>query len=185
MSAIALILFLVEVPAEPATVRETFDYYEVTGSTAADLRTSLDRNGPKKNAGGRVSAGWTKWDVEWSYLWTTTSDECRLTRVSTTLTLTTTLPRWSSADHPGELSARWNRFLEALRAHEDGHARNGHDATRVIGERLRALPPEPDCPALAAAIQKAAEAALAEYRARDVSYDLRTAHGLTQGAAFP
>jgi predicted secreted Zn-dependent protease len=51
----------------------------------------------------------------------------------------------------------------------------------VIGERLRALPPASDCPALAAAIQKAAEAVLAEHAARDVSYDLRTAHGLTQG----
>ena len=174
-------LFLSEVPAEPATVSETFEYYEVTGSTVAELRASLDRNGPRKSPSGRSSAGFTQWNVEWSYLWTTTSDECRLTRVSTTLTVATTLPRWSPADPPVELSARWSRFLEALRAHEDGHAQNGRDATRVIGERLRALPPEPDCPALAAAVQKAAEAVLAEYTARDVSYDVRTAHGLTQG----
>ncbi|MET0552441.1 MAG: DUF922 domain-containing protein [Vicinamibacteria bacterium] len=185
MSAVALVLLLLQVPEEPATVSETFDYYEVTGSTAAELRASMDRNGPNKSPSGRSSAGFAQWDVEWSYLWTATSDECRLTRVSTSLTVNITLPRWSSVDRPVELAARWRRFVDALRTHEDGHAQNGRDATRVIGEKLRALPPEPDCPALAAAIQKTAEGVLAEYRARDVSYDLRTAHGLTQGTLFP
>jgi predicted secreted Zn-dependent protease len=95
MSVVALMLFLSEVPAEPATVSETFEYYEVTGSTVAELRASLDGNGPRKSRSGRPSAGFTQWNVEWSYLWTTTSDECRLTRVSTTLTVATTLPRWA------------------------------------------------------------------------------------------
>jgi predicted secreted Zn-dependent protease len=156
----------------------------VSGATEAELRRSVDRNRPKSTE-GRYGDGWTHWNVAWRYDWSRSQDACRLTRVSTTLTIRTTLPRWSAPERRPTIVARWNRYLRALLEHEDGHARNGRDALRAVGERLRSLPPEPDCARLQAAVDAAAQEVIAEHGARDRSYDLLTTYGTTQGATFP
>lgn len=179
----ALLLLLLQVPVEPATVTETFEYYDVSGATADEVRRSIDRNRPKGD--GPYGDGWTHWNVRWTYRFWNEGGRCRLTQVSTALTVRTTLPRWSSADEHPQLAARWRRYLRALREHEEGHAQNGRSALRAVGERLRALPPEADCRSLEGSVQAAADAVIAEHGARDRSWDARTEHGTKHGATFP
>jgi predicted secreted Zn-dependent protease len=156
---------------------------EVSGSTAKELRQSLDRN---RSAGeSPFGDGHTLWKVRWSY-WYSTGEQCALATLATTVEITITLPRWSPATTPPpDLAARWDAYLRDLRRHEQGHADVGRDAGRAVDRRLRELGPFTDCPQLEAAIQKAGDATILEYSRKDSAYDIRTAHGLVQGAIFP
>jgi predicted secreted Zn-dependent protease len=75
--------------------------------------------------------------------------------------------------------------MSALKVHEKGHADIGRDAARAVEQRLRELGSFPDCPLLEAAVKEAGNGVIAEFSKRELGYDLRTAHGVTQGATFP
>lgn len=167
-----------------APVTESVEYYDVSGTTAAELRLSLNKSRP----GGQKSPfgdGRTVWHVTWNYQYAK-QDQCAITSVSITADIKTVLPRWSPAPGlPPNLGARWDAYMSALKVHEKGHADFGRDAARAVEQRLRELASFPDCPLLEAAVKDAGEGVIAEFSKKELGYDLRTAHGVTQGATFP
>ncbi len=183
MALAAAALFVLVQAGGPA-VTESVAYYDVSGATAAELRKSLNRNRP----GGettRFGDAHANWHVSWHYRYRK-QEQCAITSVSTTLEIRITLPRWSpTAEAPPELVAAWDRYLAALRLHEKGHGDIGRDAARTIDEKLRQLGPFPDCPQLEAAIKKTGDEVIADHQRQELGYDLRTVHGVSQGATFP
>jgi predicted secreted Zn-dependent protease len=169
--------------AEVSTHTDT-EHYEIRGTTAAQLRAEMNARGPA-GADGRRYDGYTRWYVSWRYTFQR-SGACAIDRVSTTVKVTTTLPRWADeARADAALQATWRRYTAALATHEDGHARNGLGAARDIDAALARLPPEPNCDAMGARANAVANGILRQYNQRDLDYDRETAHGTTQGARFP
>lgn len=160
-------------------------YYDVAGHTAAKLRHELDAKGPPDSAGHRFD-GQTLWRVNWSYRYAPDGHGCRFTRMSTSLTGTIVLPRWTDADQASSsLVSQWDQYLVALRRHEDGHYAHGvaaRDAIQALGESFH-IPG--DCTEIARIFNGEANALLARYASQDVDYDRDTDHGKNQGATFP
>jgi len=163
----------------PAAANATYAYYDVTGTTVAELRTAMRQLGPPEGFGR------TRWDLSWTARWQPVAGGCRVTSAVVTLRSEVRLPRWEPGpDADAALVAQWRTFMENLRVHEHGHLEIAvaavHEAERTLW-RLEA----PSCRIMQGAANQAAERVLATFRARDRAYDTRTRHGFTQGAAWP
>jgi predicted secreted Zn-dependent protease len=152
------------------------DYYEVQGADFNAVLSSM--------MAGREFAGSTHWSLSYEYRPRMAAGICKADSVTTRLELSMTLPHWSPP--PGvraELIGRWERFISALRAHEDGHVRDAIDLESAAKRALLSLSSE-SCRALDAAMRERFDQLLEQGRARDRDYDAQTRHGDTQGAVF-
>ncbi len=153
-------------------------YYDVTGSTAAEIRASMDKSRPKDPYdSNRPVDAYTDWYISWSWHGYGT-DHCDLSTASVTYTINVSMPRWRvPADASPELIAKWETYIQSLISHEKGHVNN------VVNNYL----------SVKAAIQSAtcstadseAQKALVPLREFDANYDRQTKHGEAQGAVFP
>jgi predicted secreted Zn-dependent protease len=159
----------------PANVE--FRYYDVSGKTVAQIRSSGMRLSPRDPVSGKPFAGLTQWHLEWDAP-DGPDGRCRLDRAEVTLDVIITLPRLTATGGvPPTVLRRWSRFITALKAHEATHARIAHEGREAM---LRAIQ-RADC-ATAPAAAAAAAAALDRWSA---AYDEATEHGLTEGVHFP
>ena len=179
-----LLFQLVSGAPAPAAVGERTEYYEITGSSARELRKAIDRLRPTDAKGERFDAH-TKWDVRWRYQLTLGERSCALREFGTSVQILITLPNWARRPAGSALAARWERYSEALSEHEREHVAIGVRAASAIQERVSALEAAPTCQLLEQSIKTKAESILDEFRAEEATYDRRTRHGATQGALFP
>lgn len=160
------------------------NYYQVAGRTAADVRAAMNRVRPTGAGGGRFDA-WTTWDIKWRYRYNPAPAGCAVTSFDATLTTAMTLPKWTDyAAAPAALQRQWSASYAALLVHERGHIRIGElavGAIRAAGPRITAS----KCSEIGALIDKKGNELLAEYKRKEVQYDVETNHGVKQGAKFP
>ncbi len=160
-------------------------WYPVTGTDAKAMWRAIGANGPRRDD-GKFFAARTDWNLGYRYQTRVLDGQCRVTDVTTRLAVVMRLPRWDDeADAPPDLRQRWQRYLEALRLHEEGHRDNGVAATSEVQAKLGVLPPRPDCGGFDAEARNVASEIVARYVERDREYDRVTEHGRTQGARFP
>jgi predicted secreted Zn-dependent protease len=164
------LIFLPAITAPPATVDSiTIDnaeilFYTVTGSTANEIRHSLNQNRP-----GSYD-GWAQWYFTWS--------GCQDGGMEVTYTITVDFPQWNPPANPsGTLVQSWNRYINALAFHEQGHVDLVMEAVPNFIDTLQTVPCDE--------INATANAMLAEINQANVQYDEETDHGATQGAIFP
>jgi len=90
-------------------------YYSVDGDSAAELRSSMRKNGP-----GRFHA-LTKWRSNWD-------EKCRVN-----LSLEYVYPKWENrAKAPKKLRQKWDKMLKAMRVHEEIHGEHFKKASREV-----------------------------------------------------
>lgn len=153
-------------------------YYDVNGSTAHELRTSMNKLRPKDpHTDNHPVDAYTDWYISWNWPGYGT-ENCDLSAAHVTYSIKVILPRWvQPIDVSSELIIQWETYIQNLLIHEKGHVDN------VVNNYL----------SVDAAIQSAtcstanaqAEKALATLREFDLNYDRETKHGETQGAVFP
>ncbi|MFC1974910.1 DUF922 domain-containing Zn-dependent protease [Chloroflexota bacterium] len=162
-----------------------YQYYEVTGPTANDLRTQMDQFGPLDESGNRHDA-YTEWYVDWSYPHSIVNDHCTTGPINVTVTITYILPKWNiPPDAPPTLIDKWTTYLNTLEKHEEGHQQIAIDAGYEILRTLNALPAYPSCEDLEQAADAAGQKLLNQFRQKETVYDQTTNHGETQGSQFP
>lgn len=169
---------------EPTTQIQ-YQYYPISGTTASDLRSQMQRHGPRDPVTAQRFDARVDWRVNWSFRYAINRQQCTMQRVKTHVHVTYTLPQWKPlAPVERSLVTEWNQYLAALQHHEDGHKRHGLEAGRAI---LRTLTPlsAASCRDLERAAQSAARAVIQTYNQKDFEYDRLTRHGYTQGAVFP
>ena len=169
----------------PADIRtdEREIHYRVSGSTPAELRTSMLASGPEES-GGRFYA-YTSWHVRWRYDYAPAGGVCRMDEVDVRFRSRIQLPRWdppTDADDP--TVAAWREFVAALREHEYGHRDIGARAARDILQRLRSMSVR-RCENMSERANAEAHGILDLYRLEEDRYDRTTNHGETQGAVWP
>jgi predicted secreted Zn-dependent protease len=182
MHPAALILAVKLASSSPAVV-ERVEYYEVFALSATLLRAEINKVAPKDDQGRRSDAV-TDWTVRWDYRYDSRDGACAITAFSTSVAVLTRLPSLA-VGAPKRLVEQWDKYVEALTEHERGHARIGIQAATAIQDRASALASTATCGELERAIKAKGEALVDEYRGRDIDYDRRTKHGITQGATFP
>lgn len=158
--------------------------YDVEGRSARELRRDLDRRGPLVD--GRRFDARTRWYVRWHFDLAPVPGGCRALRPQVDVEVTLTLPRWRRpSDTPAALVQRWERYLAALRGHEEGHTEIGYGAAQAVEDALSNRPAQEDCDSAESEANQAAQAEVARAQQQDLRYDRETGHGASQGARFP
>ena len=159
--------------------------YGVEGRTIPALRAALNATGPFASADGRRYDSVTNWSLTWSFRFNHSSG-CALANATIEISVEELLPEAAS---PEDLSptvmARWQAFVDALKAHEDGHAERERAGAALLGAAFEAVPPAPDCAQLGLDLNRLGEQQKAAIRTADATWDLVTDHGRLQGAVFP
>ena len=129
--------------------------------------------------------GTASWNLSYKYTARVPSEGgCAVQTITTALDLKLRMPRWTPAsDASAALVSRWQRYLGALEAHEQGHLQHGRDFERAFLAASRGLRAA-SCDALSALLRARFDELLEQARRRDADYDAQTRHGATQGAAF-
>ena len=97
----------------------------------------------------------------------------RVTNVDLTMRLTIDMPEWTkSAGRPAAERDEWNRFMRALRHHEDGHITICRREAPTTYQRLTR--------ATASTINDVLDRERARIQALNDAYDTRTGHGTSQ-----
>jgi predicted secreted Zn-dependent protease len=190
MRLVFLILIALAVVASAAAARgpkvqTKYEYYEVGGESAEDVRHMMNRRGVRWKDGKTYDAV-TRWHVRWTYRYERTDGRCRVSEVTTYVDVVIRLPLWNAGDDISPaLRNRWDAYFSALHRHELGHRRFGIDAAEEIEEAISRLDPQLDCADLEAVANELGKRILERYRREEIAYDRNTRHGYTQGAVFP
>lgn len=178
--ALALVLAMSSAHAENARIV----YYDVVGNNASVLRQQMNAKGPLD--GGKRFDAHTDWYIKWNYRYRPTASGCKFTSVDVSLTGTIELPRWVPPHNASNvLVQKWNRYLAALRIHENGHYAHGASAAQEMETLAKSLHGFGDCRAMVSEFNDRAHAIIRKYNLLDAAYDRETDHGRTQGAQFP
>jgi predicted secreted Zn-dependent protease len=167
------------------TEETTYVYYDIAGSTPAELRAQMESRGPG-GVGAKHFDATSEWKIHWGYASTPGPDGCAISKVSVRTKVTLTMPRWTPAPNaPPALRERWTVFTAALLVHEEGHRQVAITHGQEVFRALEALPPAPTCDDLKATVDSTAASIMERLRREDDLYDARTRHGLNQGTRFP
>ena len=151
-------------------------YYDVRGSTEAELASQLQALGPTDESGQRYH-GQVTWKVETNWP-RYTNGSCRLNDVRVDRSIRMLLPRWTPpADASSALVDKWNRYLTSLTEHEKGHIEMAIAGSDSIPSIVRGS----TCQTAEARTKEA----YGRMKEADARFDGATQHGMTQGAVFP
>jgi predicted secreted Zn-dependent protease len=160
-------------------------YYMVAGETAEDIWTDVLAKTPVYQNGKRYAAH-TKWNVSWQFWWLDKGNSCEITRVTTGLEVTYTLPRLKQTSSiPDSVVAQWDKYYVALFDHELGHKDVGSKAAIEIENKIYNMAPRNSCEQLESDANEIGKSVIAKYSRIDKDYDRTTNHGLNTGAVFP
>ena len=162
--------------------RTSVFYYDIHGSTIAELRADMRKLGPKIE--GASFVGETRSPMRWTWRTESTrSGSCSIRDVMVTINAQITLPRWTPpANADSSVVKEWNRFLTALEVHEAGHKDISAKAGKAIIDRLRNI--SSPCALLGNRANDIARDIVTKQMQEQQAYDATTRHGLTQGTAF-
>jgi predicted secreted Zn-dependent protease len=164
-----------------AKVIETLHYatYEVPYQDGVPLATLLKRASPV-HVKGMVVVGWTTPHVSWkpSFL-RLPNGHCRIKSVTTSLTVTITLP--GPSDHSLSDDGDFRVFVTRVKTHELGHYQIAREAAEEIDRGIRRLPESRSCTALQAAADRLGNEIWADQTLKQEAYDNGTEHGKAQG----
>ena len=161
------------------------DYYTVGGGTVEELRNELNTLGPVGKSGA-ISEGNTYSRFEWRFDFDKKDGTCTVKEAFVDVTIRMTLPRWQRPDGVDqELVSHWNRYISALRMHEDGHRYLVEATAREVRRVLAMKSSGPDCTTLRNQMNSKARALVQELERKQADYDRETGNGRKQGVWLP
>lgn len=152
-------------------------YYEITGSTANELRQEMNKLGPLDPADGLRYDARTDWYISWNWPGYGES-ECDLSQTNINYDIKVTVPFWKpTSDIDALLVERWNHYMNSLALHEQGHVDIIVNHYLNVRDEIQS--------ATCDTAEQAAQDASNELRSINEEYDKQTQHGNLQGAVFP
>jgi predicted secreted Zn-dependent protease len=138
--------------------------YEVPGNTLSEVATVI---------ASMAEAGKAEWWPQFAY----ESDDGAVSSVTVTVQQRKTMPHWQGySDASRPMRDEWDRFWQALDAHEQGHfdlvrTHLGNVDQLLVGQSVTA-------------VQRVFSDVVAALDAASSAYDAHTSHGLTQGTSI-
>ncbi|MBT1073425.1 DUF922 domain-containing protein [Pelotalea chapellei] len=165
-------------------ISEDFDYYNVNGSTAAELRSQMKQNGTKWND-GHVYAALTTWDIKYNYDVSYRNGSYFIDSVETDIGIKISLPRWEpGSTPPASIAAQWENYSDRVKEHEFGHRDMAVNAAAEVNKILNNLGGFSSKRELKQEADRQVKALLSQHKQNQVAYDDHTQHGVTQGAVL-
>ncbi|MHB8119788.1 MAG: DUF922 domain-containing protein [Methanothrix sp.] len=151
-------------------------YYDITGSTAEELRSRLNILRPSDPNGHRYDAV-TLWSINWNWPGRG-SILCRLDKATVSYKIKVVFPRWISPKNTSsELVTKWGNYICALAEHERGHVNIFINNHHLVANAIKN--------ANYYTADSAAHVVIGHLKQLDAEYDAITDHGASQGARFP
>jgi len=158
-----------------------YEYYDIGGSTKQELRDQLRKVGPHR---GGETVAYTEQNISYNYQ-TGGMGACGVVSYQVTMAIVYHMPRWQqAANSSSPLAQEWNKFVQALQIHEDGHAQNARDTAQAVDKAIAAIPAFSDCRRTKSAVVVAAQKAISQCDRLDTEYDQKTMHGIKQGSTL-
>jgi predicted secreted Zn-dependent protease len=186
VKVLAAVLLLAASTAMAAEKNEfRLDYFIVHGTTIEQLRAEANSKGPVGSSGRRGEAN-TRSSIAWRFQIQQRAAVCTVHDIEVDLSIRMILPKWERPwDVDPELLAHWNRYLAALRIHEDGHRHRAEAAARELRATLVAAAGPGSCVDLKNRLDSKAKELIAALGRRQADYDRETGNGKTQGVWLP
>ncbi|QKV17388.1 DUF922 domain-containing protein [Oricola thermophila] len=149
--------------------RITTTYYNINGTTGADLDREIAEKGPLK--GHALASAAIKF-VPVAISYDKSDGKCRFRDAKFRIEANVTLPRWRTrASTDPELRTAW-KFLSAYaREHEAVHVAIAEKYARKIGEELMALPAKETCDDLDKAAERVLKRNRVEHNREQLAFD--------------
>lgn len=155
------------------------NHYRVFGASIEEVLHSLDTCKPIRGDYYATTNWWYSYVYDY---YQKDNGLCGLRNIAVGVHFTSLLPYWD--DEGPSVKKEWNRFLEHVIVHEDGHTEITTNALKAVYDALDHLP-DTDCRTIVSAANERASLLAKEVDALNTAYDQRTNHGETQGARFP
>ena len=161
----------------------TTDYYDVSGLTKDEIWASQTRARRDTFLEGHPAVTIAKVDI--NFKTRQFGGKCKATMIKFDVSLTYVYPRLTSLPDvsPG-IAADWNRFVAALKVHEEGHAKIEVERAGLMLEELQKIPAYATCEEFNRVWRAKANAFALETKQVEAAYDRDTQSGKTQGAVF-
>lgn len=171
----------VQAHPEP-TINFKIQHYSVGGSTTAEINNSVFQNTPVVLNGGKYGAV-THNQFNTGYSTVPTSiGGCEVKNVRIVLNSTIVLPNLVPGGQSPMVLAEWERYIGALRAHEQMHANNGKYTAETLASRLYDFKANMSCPEMRVRLDQAVDRLINNMGLWDQELDSKTEHGKSQGA---
>jgi predicted secreted Zn-dependent protease len=155
------------------------DYYDIRGTTVADLRREIQGKGPE--------GWWGMAHTRMTYRITMRkADEgCAVDTVRASADAKVRLPRWANR-HEGSRAAQdeWDTIIRTLDLHERGHVQISLDGAKELERSLREIPPAPSCDLIDAEAKRRFGVVTNLVHRRQATYDSDTDHGRNQWSPY-
>lgn len=178
LGVLIVAMFPEAIRAEPQVAEET-EYYEIHGSTSAELWHQMRMQGPKG-----FSAN-TKWNTQYRFKTKAEPRGCVVTEVSVTVRIQYTMPRWANGLQASPtLQEQWHKYYECLKNHEMNHKEIAVKNARLLEQRLLGLRSS-SCKTLGDQCHEVSRFFLEQTHRENDEYDRRTDHAKTEGCRLP
>ncbi len=169
----------------PTVVNEKYEYYEVSGCCENDVQCDLKKKCITWTDGKKYDSV-TNWKVTWDYGHNRTPQACTTDSFLVTVDVVFHLPKWvRKGDAPRPLVEKWEKYLQQLMMHEEGHRDRAVEAAAELTRAVTELPPVSTCAELDRAVHDLCRARMDKLLEDQKEYDAATSHGAAQGAVFP
>lgn len=166
-------------------VEYDYKYYDVNGTSRAELLQAINEKGPEDMDGIRRAA-YTGWYCTWDYQKTKNNNYCRADKMKVTTSITFFYPNWlDRSKASAEYAQKWDDFISKLKVHESWHEQNAISACTKIREEFAKIGSNQNCDDLDQAINDTGNNLMYEYWQKDKAYDVETNNGGSHGAIIP
>jgi len=161
-------------------------YYQVYGTTAAQVQSQIKQCSQIGQTDESFAAT-TNYTVNWQYGYNrdSASGLCVATDAAVGVHVSQVYPNWNyTAGADPAYAAKWRAFVSHLQTHETGHRDLDLQYASKIEQDLKNVQTA-DCQSFKQAADGVANADIAALDQANLTYDMQTKHGLTQGAIIP
>jgi predicted secreted Zn-dependent protease len=145
-AAFALACLFAGESANAAVVLRTYEYFTLSGRTAADLDRELSRRGPQIHKTGQRHPGATQLRFNTKVKYGSDSKSCRIVAADITIHARVHLPRWKQRPSAKpDLALIWDTLSADIKRHEESHIIIARTAAFDMERALKALPWRSNC----------------------------------------
>ncbi len=169
----------------PPIINAKYEYYEVCGCGEEELHCDLKKKCITWTDGKKYDS-LTSWEIKWDHGFDQASKTCAVNSFKPIINITFRFPKWNRTDEaPQTLIEKWDRYLNSLIAHENGHRDMVVAAVNDLSRVVVQLPPAPTCADLERNMRDLFRKSMEKMKKDQREYDEATKHGTSQGAVFP
>jgi predicted secreted Zn-dependent protease len=172
-AAVLATVFSITMPmAHATTVLRKFDYFTISGHTAAELDRELSRKGPVLAKTGQRHPGETQMRFSSRVKYGSDGKTCRIVDATIVVHARIHLPRWKQRrTAKPDLALIWDTLSSDIKRHEESHISIAHTAAGDMERQIKALPWRSNCTELRADTKELTAKLMAQHDKAQMQFD--------------